>query len=149
MCNDRGSEDSITEDEYLDIEQLIEGKEEEVNEEAEQRQIELMAVDSQYRTNLLTVQLQEIQENIKLKKIYTKIFLRIMIHELIFINSMVMLQGFDLMKLDKSIFNVFLIGVFTQIVSIVTIIFNNIFPKDHDKNIIDFQKNIFTNSSSQ
>lgn len=146
MYNDIGAEESINED--PEIEQLIDGIED-VNEEYEQRQIQERAINSKYRADLLMAQLKEIQENIDLKKMYTKIFIKIMIDELMFINIIVLLQGFDVMQLDKSIFNVFLIGVFTQIVSIVVIIFNNIFPKDHDKNIIEFHKKLFTNNSSQ
>ena len=146
MYNDIGAEESINED--PEIEQLIDGIED-VNEEYEQRQIQERAINSKYRADLLMAQLKEIQENIDLKKMYTKIFIKIMIDELMFINIIVLLQGFDVMQLDKSIFNVFLIGVFTQIVSIVVIIFNNIFSKDHDKNIIEFHKKLFTNNSSQ
>ena len=147
MSNEREREDTITEDGTPDIQELIVGGEEEINGEAEQRVIESEASYSRYTGYLLEAQIKEIKENIILKKIYTKIFLIIMIEELIFINIIVLLQGLGLMKLDKSIFNVFLIGVFTQIVSIITIIFNNIFPKDHDKNLIDFHKKVFNNTS--
>lgn len=88
-------------------------------------------------------------QNQKSRRIYARIFTSTMIIQLICINLFVLSQGKQWINLDVSIFNVFLIGVFTQLVAIVTIIFNNVFPKDHDKNKTDLQKALFGKGKSE
>lgn len=92
---------------------------------------------------LLKTHLRESEQNQKSRKKYARVFTVAMIVQLIVINIFVLLQGKKLISLNVSIFNVFLIGVFTQLVAIVTIIFNNIFPKDYDKNKTDLQRALF------
>lgn len=93
--------------------------------------------------------LEESKQNQKSRKKYAAIFAITMIVQLIVINLFVLAQGKLWIKLDVSIFNVFLIGVFTQLVAVVTIIFTNVFPKDHDKNKTDLQKALFRKSKDE
>lgn len=119
------------------------------SQDTNQNKVKKEALLAELELEILKDHLNESQENQKSRKNYAKVFTWAMIIQLIVINLFVLSQGKKWITLDVSIFNVFLIGVFTQLVAIVTIIFTNIFPKDHDKNKTDLQRDLFRKSGDK
>lgn len=143
MNNNQDINDYIIEEEVVN--ENISSQSQDTN----QNKVKKEALLAELELEILKDHLNQSQENQKSRKNYAKVFTWAMIIQLIVINLFVLSQGKKWITLDVSIFNVFLIGVFTQLVAIVTIIFTNIFPKDHDKNKTDLQRDLFRKSGDK
>ena len=115
------------------------------NTQLREREIQANYLLQAERINLLKNYRENDKSDRKDRKKYAKIFIAVVILQLIAINIMVICQGIGLFKLEATIFNVFLIGVFVELVAIVRIIFNNLFPSDYDKNKSDTQRSLLLN----
>lgn len=118
------------------------------NTQLREREIQANYLLQAERINLLKNYRENDKSDRKDRKKYAKIFIAVVILQLIAINIMVICQGIGLFKLEATIFNVFLIGVFVELVAIVRIIFNNLFPSDYDKNKSDTQRSLLLNDKN-
>ena len=118
------------------------------NTQLREREIQANYLLQAERINLLKNYRENDKSDRKDRKKYAKIFIAVVILQLIAINIMVICQGIGLFKLEATIFNVFLIGVFIELVAIVRIIFNNLFPSDYDKNKSDTQRSLLLNDKN-
>lgn len=118
------------------------------NTQLREREIQANYLLQTERINLLKNYRENDKSDREDRKKYAKIFIAVVILQLIAINIMVICQGIGLFKLEATIFNVFLIGVFVELVAIVRIIFNNLFPSDYDKNKSDTQRSLLLNDKN-
>lgn len=118
------------------------------NTQLREREIQANYLLQAERINLLKNYRENDKSDREDRKKYAKIFIAVVILQLIAINIMVICQGIGLFKLEATIFNVFLIGVFVELVAIVRIIFNNLFPSDYDKNKSDTQRSLLLNDKN-
>lgn len=129
-------------DDYINDENSEHSSSNSYNTQQREREIQANYSLKEERITLLKNYRKNDEADRKDRKTYASIFIGVVITQLITINIMVICQGMGLFKLEATIFNVFLIGVFVELAAIVKIIFNNLFPSDYDKNKSDTQRSL-------